>query len=158
MTVLALVFAFGYFARAPSPPRVIRAYIKPAANSNFLLAGAASSGFALSPDGLRVTYVASTPEGKPLLWVRPIDSFQAQLLAGTENAAFPFWSPDSRFIGFFADGKLKKIEASGGPPWRFAMPQFHAVAPEAEMGLLYLLPPSMRPCIKYPPPAEKPRR
>jgi len=48
--------------------------------------------------------------------VRPIDSLQAQPLAGTEGAAFPFWSPDSRFIGFFADGRLKKIEASGGPP------------------------------------------
>jgi eukaryotic-like serine/threonine-protein kinase len=116
MTLLALVFAFGYFERAPSPPRAIRAYIKPAANSNFHLTGGQASGFALSPDGLRVAYVASTPEGKPLLWVRSLDSLQAQPLGGSENAAFPFWSPDSRFIGFFADGKLKKIEASGGPP------------------------------------------
>jgi hypothetical protein len=60
--------------------------------------------------------VATTPEGKELLWVRPLDSLQAQPLAGTEGAAFPFWSPDSRFIGFFAGGKLKKLEASGGPP------------------------------------------
>jgi len=114
-TLLAVVLAFAYFGRAPSSPRVIRAYIKPAANSSFLLTGTAS-GFALSPDGLRVAYVASTPEGKPLLWVRPIDSLQARPLAGTEGAGYPFWSPDGRFIGFFADGKLKKIEASGGPP------------------------------------------
>jgi hypothetical protein len=63
-----------------------------------------------------LAYVATTPEGKELLWVRPLDSLQPQPLAGTEGAAFPFWSPDSRFIGFFAGGKLKKIDASGGPP------------------------------------------
>jgi Tol biopolymer transport system component len=113
--LLAAVFALGYFHRAPSEMRAIRAYIKPMANSSFTLAGTAS-GFALSPDGRRLAYVATTPEGKELLWVRPLDSLQAQPLAGTEGAAFPFWSPDSRFIGFFAGGKLKKLEASGGPP------------------------------------------
>ncbi len=115
MTLLALVLAFGYFQRAPSQAHAIRAYIKPASNSSFVFAGAAS-GFALSPDGRRLAYVATTPEGKALLWVRPLESLQAQPLAGTEGASYPFWSPDSRFIGFFAGGKLKKIEASGSPP------------------------------------------
>jgi eukaryotic-like serine/threonine-protein kinase len=113
--LLAAVFALGYFQRAPSQEHAIRAYIKPAANSSFVFNGV-RSGFALSPDGRRLAYVATTPEGKELLWVRPLDSLQAQPLAGTEGAAFPFWSLDSRFIGFFAGGKLKKIEASGGPP------------------------------------------
>jgi eukaryotic-like serine/threonine-protein kinase len=115
MTLLALVFAFGYFQRAPGEMRAIRSYIKPMANSSFVFA-ASASGFALSPDGRRLAYVATTPEGKALLWARPLDSLQAQPLAGTEGAGYPFWSPDSRFIGFFAGGKLKKIEASGGPP------------------------------------------
>jgi len=114
-TLLAAVFAFGYFQRARSEAWAIRAYIKPMEKSSFVFAGTAS-GFALSPDGRRLAYVATTLEGKELLWVRPLDSLQAQPLAGTEGAAFPFWSPDSRFIGFFAGGKLKKIEASGGPP------------------------------------------
>jgi Tol biopolymer transport system component len=113
--LLAAVFALGYFRRAPSEARAIRAYIKPMEKSSFVFAGTAS-GFALSPDGGRLAYVATSPEGKALLWVRPLDSLQAQPLAGTEGAGFPFWSPDSRFIGFFAGGKLKKIEASGGPP------------------------------------------
>jgi len=113
--LIAAFFALGYFQRAPSEARVTRSYIKPMANSSFVLGGTAS-GFALSPDGRRLAYVATTPEGKELLWVRPLDSLQPQPLAGTEGAAFPFWSPDSRFIGFFAGGKLKKIEASGGPP------------------------------------------
>ncbi len=49
-----------------------------------------------------------------MLCVRPLDSGSAQLLPGTEDAFAPFWSPDSRSLGFFADGKLKKIDASGG--------------------------------------------
>jgi len=112
---LAAVLGILYAGRAPAEAHAIRAYIKPAVNSSFILTGQ-PSGFALSPDGQRLAYVASTPDGRTLLWVRPIDSLQAQSLAGTEDASYPFWSPDSRFIGFFAGGKLKKIEASGGPP------------------------------------------
>ena len=69
----------------------------------------------VSPDGRRLAFVA-TVEGKTLLWVRPLDSLAAQSLAGTEDAASPFWSPDSRFLAFFSRGKLKKIDVSGGPP------------------------------------------
>ncbi len=71
---------------------------------------------ALSPDGGRLAFVARDASGSNLLWIRPLDSLSAQPLTGTENPSLPFWSPDSRFIGFFADGKLKKIDASGGPP------------------------------------------
>ncbi|HEY3124597.1 MAG TPA: protein kinase, partial [Thermoanaerobaculia bacterium] len=71
---------------------------------------------ALSPDGSRLAFVAGGAEGKNLLWVRPLDSLEARPLPATEGAYAPFWSPDSRFLAFFAEGKLKKIEASGGPP------------------------------------------
>jgi len=47
--------------------------------------------------------------------LRPLDGLQARPMAFTDGAAFPFWSPDSRYIGFFAEGKLKKVPASGGP-------------------------------------------
>jgi len=57
----------------------------------------------------------ATGAGGTQLWVRSMDSLQAQPLAGTSNADYPFWSPDSRYIGFFADGKLKKISVFGGP-------------------------------------------
>jgi len=70
---------------------------------------------ALSPDGQRIVFGARTADGKRPLWVRALDGLTAQPLAGTEGATFPFWSPDSRLIAFFADGKLKKIDASGGP-------------------------------------------
>jgi hypothetical protein len=71
--------------------------------------------FALSPDGRQLAYVASG-DGVSQLWVRPLDQIRAQPLAGTAGALFPFWSPDSQSIGFFADGKLKRIQATGGPP------------------------------------------
>ena len=68
----------------------------------------------ISPDGRAIAFLA-TSEGKRYLYVRPLDSMTPQRLAGTEDAIFPFWSPDSRYIGFFSNNKLKKIEVSGGP-------------------------------------------
>jgi eukaryotic-like serine/threonine-protein kinase len=70
---------------------------------------------ALSPDGHTLAFVATDASGKNALWVRPLDSTLAQTLVGTEGASRPFWSADSRSIGFFADGKLKTVTAAGGP-------------------------------------------
>ena len=69
----------------------------------------------LSPDGRYLAFNATDPTGNTKIWVRQLNSLTAQPLAGTDGAARPFWSPDSRFLGFMADGKLKKIEVSGGP-------------------------------------------
>jgi eukaryotic-like serine/threonine-protein kinase len=67
-----------------------------------------------SPDGRQIAIVL-VKEGKQQIWVRALDSLEFTALAGTDGAASPFWSPDSRYIGFFADAKLKKIERAGGP-------------------------------------------
>ncbi len=69
---------------------------------------------AVSPDGRQLAFTARS-EGRLMLWVRPLDSASAMPLNGTEGAVSPFWSPDSRSIGFFAQGKLKRISISGGP-------------------------------------------
>jgi Tol biopolymer transport system component/predicted Ser/Thr protein kinase len=69
---------------------------------------------AISPDGHRVAFVV-TQGGRTLLAVRSLDSLQIQMLSGTDDARLPFWSPDGRLIGFFAQGKLKKIDLVGGP-------------------------------------------
>jgi len=69
----------------------------------------------LSPDGMRMAFVASAGEDRQRIWVRSLDKFDAVPLAGTENAERLFWSSDGSKLGFFADRKLKTIDADGGP-------------------------------------------
>jgi len=69
---------------------------------------------ALSPDGRMLVFAATGADGKDFLYLRPLDSLESRVLPGTEGAAFPFWSPDSRSIGFFAQRKLKRIDVAGG--------------------------------------------
>jgi len=71
--------------------------------------------FALSPDGRQLVFSAGSQGQAPTLWVRSMDSVVLRQLTGTDNAHYPFWKPDGSAIGFFADGKLKKIPAGGGP-------------------------------------------
>jgi eukaryotic-like serine/threonine-protein kinase len=73
-----------------------------------------NASIALSPDGTKLAYSAKVRGEQGRLWVRPLDSLTAQPLAGTDGAKYPFWSPDGSQVGFFADGKLKKIPAAGG--------------------------------------------
>lgn len=73
------------------------------------------SSFALSPDGRQLAFVADH-DGQPTLWVRALDAATARALPGTDGARRPFWSPDSRSIGFFVNSELRRIEARGGSP------------------------------------------
>jgi len=104
-----------YFKLARAPERTIIAEILPLENTQFNFTGATGGPPALSPDGRTVAFSATDASGKKMLWTRFLDSSASQPLAGTEGAASPFWSADSRALGFFADGKLKTIEASGAP-------------------------------------------
>jgi len=114
---LAVILLLGLIAsiyfRAATPPSetaVTRFSISPPEQTNF---GPSS----ISPDGRRLLLRVVESSGRSSLWLRPLDSIEAQPLNGTEDASIGvFWSPDSRFIGFFSGGKLKKIEATGGAP------------------------------------------
>ncbi len=112
---LAAGLGVGYLHPGPAPARQVRSYVLPPAKTQFVFNGA-TGGAVLSPDGARLVFAARDEAGNQLLWVRPLDSLTAQPLEGTEDAAFPFWSPDSRSVGFFVPGKLKKIDTFGGPP------------------------------------------
>ncbi len=103
-------FAFGYFRRAPGPQRTVRFEITTPPEVTSIDAPR------ISPDGRHLAFNATDGSGRSRVWVRPLSALTAQPLAGTEGATRPFWSPDSRFLGFFAEGKLKKVEVSGGPP------------------------------------------
>jgi Tol biopolymer transport system component len=70
---------------------------------------------AVSPDGSRIVLVAARASGPQMLWLQPLDALTAAPMPDTERATQPFWSPDGRYVGFFADGRLKRIAASGGP-------------------------------------------
>ena len=70
---------------------------------------------AVSPDGRFLTFTGFDENGKRALWLRPLNALVSRALPGTDDGLIPFWSPDSRFIGFFAEGKLKKIDVLGGP-------------------------------------------
>ncbi len=69
----------------------------------------------ISPDGRTLAFDATDSTGRPMIWVRPLSSMDANPLPGTEGGGRPFWSPDNRFIGFVAGGKMKRISAAGGP-------------------------------------------
>src|SRR5262249_31210352 len=113
----ALPFVIAYFRiKTPTEGRSVRFFVFPPEKSTLV-----GGGQHISPDGARLVYVATGAEGKRLLWTRPLDSLTAQPLVGSEDGGNPFWSPDSRSIGFFAGGsKLKKIEITGGPPQTLA--------------------------------------
>ncbi|MEO7145578.1 MAG: protein kinase [Bryobacteraceae bacterium] len=113
------VASTAWLALAPfgsrSPEGSFQVALLPPEKASFTPVEVNTGGMALSPDGRALAFVA-TLEGKTLLWVRRLDSLTARPLPGTDGAYLPFWSPDSRFIGFFAGNKLKKIEVAGGPP------------------------------------------
>lgn len=92
-------------------PQVLRMTLQMPEKAQF---GAASDIPMISPDGRHVA-IAATVNAKTGLWLRDLDALAARLLPGTYDASWPFWSPDSRWVAFFAGGKLKKIDVTGGP-------------------------------------------
>ena len=121
IVIVALMTAVAAIAflrdTAPKLP-LVRSTLMPAPGWDF----APASPFAVSPDGSQIAYVAiARPEneeaaaGSNSIWICDLALPEPRQLASTDGDAFPFWSPDGRWLGFFADDKLNKIEARGGP-------------------------------------------
>ncbi len=110
LLVSLMALAFAYFSRTPTNNRLVRLTLSVPDKGKF------ASNITLSPDGLMVTFVATDSSGRDQLWLRSLDSLKATPLAGTEGARTPFWSPDSKHIGYFANRKLIRIQISGGQP------------------------------------------
>jgi len=114
LIVSTIALSAAWVLRTPKPTQQMRltAEIGADASLNTVLGASAI----LSPDGTRLVFVASDRDQKRRLYVRRLDELQASLLPETENSLDPFFSPDGEWIGFFADGKLKKISVHGGAP------------------------------------------
>jgi serine/threonine protein kinase/Tol biopolymer transport system component len=101
----------------------IRATIAPPEDAHFLINGTQAGSLSISPDGTKMTFAASSGSGRASLYMRSLGSTKPQIIPGTEGATLPFWAPDSRQLGFIADGKLKKLLLDGGAPMTLAVAQ-----------------------------------
>ena len=105
--------------RQPHPEeRRLQFKIDPPPGADFLVE--TGGGSAISPDGRAIVFAAASNSGSKL-WVRPLDAGDAHELPGTDNGEYPFWSADSKSIGFFANGKLERLDLAGGPPVTLAL-------------------------------------
>jgi Tol biopolymer transport system component len=112
LAVAGLVGTWRYWRKAEGLHRTIRAQISPPEHYSFTESGF-SNHVVISPDSSRIAFIAQG-ETKQLLWVQRLDGALAQPVAGSEGAIYPFWSADSQYVGFFAGGKLKKVEVNAG--------------------------------------------
>jgi serine/threonine protein kinase len=111
--IAAIALGFLYYRQIARPQRMLQASLE--FPPNHIFPPGQSHGAAVSPNGKYVAFPA-IEEGKPgrNLWIRDLEKSSAQLLAGTEGAFYPFWSPDSTYVAFFTEGKLKKVKYTGG--------------------------------------------
>jgi Tol biopolymer transport system component/predicted Ser/Thr protein kinase len=107
LLTIASGLAVLYLRQTPRAQQALRFQIPPPGNAEAEM-------FTLSPDGRYLAFIASD-DGPSKLWLRAMDALDSRAVAGTEGASFPFWSPDGQDLGFFAEGKLKKIAMAGGP-------------------------------------------
>jgi Tol biopolymer transport system component/tRNA A-37 threonylcarbamoyl transferase component Bud32 len=113
LAILLALLAFVRFREAPQAHvRLAQFVVEPPAGAEFVSSSSAAS---VSPDGRYLVFGAYTGADSSL-WLRPIDSLNARMLPGTENGRAPFWSPDSKSIGFLSGGKLKRTDIAGGAP------------------------------------------
>jgi Tol biopolymer transport system component len=106
--VLAAIFGSLALRREPQSNPLVRSNVLPAKGTSL------EETLALSPDGRTLLFVAYAENGSRALYRRDLVSLEATKVEGTEGAVMPFWSSDGRHVGFFADGKLKRVDAAGG--------------------------------------------
>jgi hypothetical protein len=118
--IVAAASALGWVWMRPAPdvPAVTRFTVTLPEDVQLSATAPNAAQMAVSPDGRYVAFVGDEQGRTRMLWIRALDSLVAQRLDRTENADMPFWSPDSKHIGYFADGKLMRIPVAGGAPFR----------------------------------------
>jgi len=113
VSVPVLIASYLVRNRRPPPVGSLNVSILPPRGTSFIYDRNGEGGFAISPDGAILALIGQT-DGKAQLWIRRLDQADARVVPGSEGAYRPFWSPDSRWIGFFTPLKLKKVEVANG--------------------------------------------
>jgi serine/threonine protein kinase/Tol biopolymer transport system component len=115
-TVMLLLATLAWLLlRGHEPERTLRSFLPPPAQMSFDFTGDFSGPPVFNNDGTAVAFCARNQKERDSIWVQVLNELAAKKLEGTEGAVFPFWSADGKFVGFFADGHLKKVPAGGGP-------------------------------------------
>jgi Tol biopolymer transport system component/predicted Ser/Thr protein kinase len=147
---IALALALIHFRERPPERQAVKLALMPPEKTSF-------NDIAVSPDGRLVAFTARDVAGRIQLRVRPLDGLAAPVLGGTEGASFPFWSPDSRWIGYFAGGKLKKVAISGGPPQELADAPIPRGGSWSREGIIVYAPNATTPLMQVPASGGEPK-
>jgi serine/threonine protein kinase len=115
MALLALAFVLIRPTNQVQPATLVQASLPPPDGTSYVMSWDEAGPPAISRDGKALAFVAIDKSGVQKIWVRNLSESMAMPLSGTDNAIYPFWSPNGSAIGFFANGKLRRISASGGP-------------------------------------------
>ena len=118
--LMALGFGWMALQRPVDQAPVIRALVAPPEGMSFRTAPNGPGTVTVSPDGRSLAFAAANAEGEFQLWVRELDELEPRPVQGSEEARYPFWSEDGRYLAFFDEDKLRKIEATGGPALHMA--------------------------------------
>jgi len=148
VAVLAIMASAGWALlggrQGAAPPRALKLAVLPPA-------GMVSSGpIDLSPDGRQLVFTAAGADGRARLYVRSLDALEARALPGTEGADAPFFSPDGRSVGFFAERKLKRVDLAGGPPRELADAPDHRGGSWGSQNLIVFAPEGGGPIFRVP--------
>ncbi len=150
---ITVLFALRDFFRPGLQERVVsRSEIAPPENGRFYLTGEQAGPVALSPDGRRMVFLASGvgTGGNKTLWLRHTGELTARFLKGTEDAAYPFWSPDNRSVGYFAGGSLWRVDVEGGEPQKICNAKFGGGGSWNKEGIIIFSPSTSDPILRVP--------
>jgi serine/threonine protein kinase/Tol biopolymer transport system component len=114
LALTSIVLAAAFLARPETTSGVIRSSLNPPRETALIPFDLL--GVALSPDGKRLAFPVNEPDGGRTIWIRDLSSMTAERLPETDGGSYPFWSPDGMHLGFFANGKLKRVDLRGGSP------------------------------------------
>jgi serine/threonine protein kinase len=145
-TVIGLL-AGTFLDRNPPPPS-IRTGINAPEKTTLNLTGDYAGPPVLSPDGTLLAFSATDAQGKTALWLRPMNSSEAHVLPDTSGAIFPFWSPDSHSLGFFAASKLKTVDINGSSSQAIAEAPFGRGGAWSTGGVIVFAPSTQTPLMR----------